>query len=240
VLPVLVERCRADRVQLATGKHRLQHVRGVHRPFGRARAYHRVQLVDEEDDLPLCVRDLFQHGLEPLLELTAILRAGDERAHVERDDFLVLEPFRHVLPDDPLRQPFDDGGFADAGLADEDRVVLGAAGQDLDDPPDLVVPPDDRIELALARELRQVAPVTLKRLVGGLWILRRDALRAAHGGHRLEDRVSRDPVLFEHARGGRAPPFAGNRHEEMFGADVVVFQPLGFLFGRIGHLPEPR
>ena len=92
VLAVLVERGRADRVQLAAREHRLEHVRGVHRPFGGAGADDRVQLVDEEDDLALRVDDLLEHGLQPLLELAAILRAGDERAHVERDDLLVLEP----------------------------------------------------------------------------------------------------------------------------------------------------
>ena len=51
VLAVLVERGRADAVQLAARQHRLEHVRGVHRAFGRARADDGVQLVDEQDDL---------------------------------------------------------------------------------------------------------------------------------------------------------------------------------------------
>ena len=137
----------------------LSMLRGVHRAFGRAGADDGVQLVDEEDDLPLGVGDFLQDRLQPLLELAAVLRAGDERAHVERDDLLVLQPFGHVLPDDALREPFDDGGLADAGLADEHRVVLGAARQHLDHAADLLVAADDRIELALARELGQVAAV---------------------------------------------------------------------------------
>ena len=94
VLPVLVERRRADRVQLAAREHRLQHVRGVHRAFRRAGADHGVQLVDEEDDLALRVGDLLEDGLQALLELAAVFRAGDERAHVERDDALVLAALR--------------------------------------------------------------------------------------------------------------------------------------------------
>ncbi len=50
VLAVLVERGRADAVQLAAREHRLEHVAGVHRALGRARADDRVQLVDEEQD----------------------------------------------------------------------------------------------------------------------------------------------------------------------------------------------
>ena len=50
VLAVLVERRRADHVQLAARQHRLEQVAGVHRAFGPARADDVVQLVDEEHD----------------------------------------------------------------------------------------------------------------------------------------------------------------------------------------------
>ena len=79
------------------------------------------------------------------------LAPGDERAEVERDDALVLEALGHVAAHDALGEPFDDGRLADARLADEDRVVLGPARQDLDDAADLLVAADDRIELAGAR-----------------------------------------------------------------------------------------
>ena len=53
-------------------------------------------------------------------------------------------------------EAFDDRGLADAGLAGQDRVVLAAAHQDVDDLADLLVAADDRIDLALARPLGQV------------------------------------------------------------------------------------
>ena len=49
VLAVLVERRRADAVQLAARERGLQHVAGVHGAFGLAGADHGVQLVDEQD-----------------------------------------------------------------------------------------------------------------------------------------------------------------------------------------------
>ncbi len=55
-------------------------------------------------------------------------------------------------------QPLDDGGLPDAGLADQDRVVLLPPAEDLDHPLDLRLAAEDRIELPLARQLRQVAP----------------------------------------------------------------------------------
>ena len=149
VLAVLVERGRADQAQLAAGEHRLDHVAGVDRAFGAARADDRVDLVDEGDDLALGVGDLLQHRLEPLLELAAVLRARDHRADVERDDALVAQPLGNVALDDAAREPFDDRGLADAGLADEHRVVLRAPRQHLDDPADLLVAADDRVDLAL-------------------------------------------------------------------------------------------
>src|SRR5690606_765312 len=63
----------------------------------------------------------------------------------------------HVAADDVLGEALDDGGLADTGLADEDGVVLGAARQRLHDALGLVVAADDRVELALAGSLGQVA-----------------------------------------------------------------------------------
>ena len=180
MLAVFVERGGADAVQLAAGQHRLEQVAGVHRALGLAGADDGVQLVDEQDDLALRLLHFLEHGLEAFLELAAELGPGDQRAHVERDDPLVLQPFGHVAADDALGQALDDGGLADAGLADQHRVVLGAARQHLDDAADLLVAADDRIELALGGELREVAAVLFERLVGRLRILRGDALIAAH------------------------------------------------------------
>src|SRR3954447_2123764 len=147
VLAVLVERRRADHVELAAREHRLQEVGRVHGAFGGARADDGVELVEEQDDLPVRVLDLLEDGLEALLELAAELGASDERAKVERDDALVLQALGDVAADDPLGEALGDRGLADAGLADEDGVVLGPPAEDLDDPPDLLVPADDGVEL---------------------------------------------------------------------------------------------
>ena len=152
---VLVERGRADAVQLAAREHRLEHVAGVHRALGRAGADDGVQLVDEQQDPALAGLDLLQHRLQPLLELAAVLGARDQRAHVEGEDRLVLQPLGHVAADDPLRQALDDRGLADPRVADQHGVVLRLARQDLDHPADLGVAADHRIELAAARLARR-------------------------------------------------------------------------------------
>ena len=70
---------------------------------------------------PSCFDEIVEHGLQALLELAAELGAGDQRAHVEREDALALQAFGHFAVDDALREAFDDRGLADARLADQHR-----------------------------------------------------------------------------------------------------------------------
>ena len=233
VLAVLVERRRADHAQLAARQHRLDHVAGVDRALGAAGADDRVQLVDEGDDLTLGVGDLLQDGLQPVLELAAVLRARDHRADVERDEALVAQTFGNVALDDAAGEPLGDRGLTDAGLADEDRVVLRAPREHLDDAPDLLVAPDHRVELALARVLGEVAAVTLEGLVLLLGVLARDAVAAAHRLQRLEDGVVGDAEPAEQI--ADAAGDLGHREEDVLGGEVVVAQVRAL---RVGALED--
>ena len=93
VLAVLVERGRADALQLTARERRLEDVRGVDGAFGRAGTDERVQLVDEQDRV-VGVAQLLDDLLEALLELAAVLGAGDEAADVQRQDALVEQRLR--------------------------------------------------------------------------------------------------------------------------------------------------
>ena len=223
VLAVLVERRRADGAQLAAREHRLQQVRRVDGALRRARADDRVQLVDEEDDLAGGVLDLPEDRLEPLLELAAVLRAREQRTDVERPDTLALEPLGDVARDDPLREALDDRGLADSGLADQDRVVLRTAREDLDHAPDLLVAADDRVELAGLRERGEVAPVLLERLVGALGVLRGDLLASADLLQRAEQCIARDHV---------------ERQQEMLDGGELVAELAHLLERAVEHAPE--
>jgi hypothetical protein len=177
VLAVFVEGGGADAVEFAAGEHRLEQVAGVHGAFGLAGADDGVEFVDEEDDFAFGAGDLLEDGLEALLEFAAVLGAGDEGAHVEGDNALVLEAFGDIAADDALGEAFGDGGFADAGFADEDGVVLGAAGEDLHDAADFVVAADDGVEFALFGHLIEVAAILFEGLVRWLrGVLGGDAL----------------------------------------------------------------
>ena len=179
VLAVLVEGGGADAVQFAAGEEGLEEVAGVHGAFGLPCPDDGVEFVDEEDDLSFGGLDLFEDGFEALFELAAELGAGDEGAHVERDDLFIFESFGDVAADDAGGEAFGDGGFADAGFADEDGVVFGTAAEDLDDAADLFVAADDGVELALGGHLGEVATVFFERFVGGFGVLGGNALGAA-------------------------------------------------------------
>ncbi|OQA07359.1 MAG: hypothetical protein BWY66_01424 [bacterium ADurb.Bin374] len=192
VLAILVECRRADAVQLAARQQGLEHVAGIHRTFGLAGPYDRVQLVDEQDDAALALLDLGQDGFQTLLELASELRAGDQGAHVERENGLVFQPFGNVASQNALGEPLGDGRLADAGLADQDGIVLRLARQDADDAADLVIAPDDRVELVLSRLAYEITTVFLERLVGLFGVGRNDALVAAGLGESLEKPLAID------------------------------------------------
>ena len=212
VLAVLVERGGADAVELAAREHRLEQVAGVGRAFGLAGADDVVDLVDEQDDAALALLDLVEHRLQALLELAAVLGAGEQRAHVEREDAALLEPLGDVAAHDALGQALDDRGLADARLADQHRVVLGLARQDAHHAADLGVAADHRIELVGPRLRHQVDAVLLERLVGDLGVGAGHALAAAHllqrrrgsGCARCANRRSAWPTVEEAGRSSSA------------------------------------
>ncbi len=221
VLAILVERGRADAMQFAARQGGLQHVAGVHRALGLARAHHGVQLVDEQNDLPLLFGQIVEHGFQALLEFAAEFSARDQRAHVERENALVAEALGHFTVDDPLCQSLDDGRLADAGLADEHGIVLGTALQDLDGAADFIVAPDDRIEFALARAFGEVDAVLLQRLTVllGAGVLHLGA--APHfvdggfqGRTRRTGRLQDAPQL--------TAVLAGREHEQLAGNELIA------------------
>ena len=110
-----------------------------------------------------------------------------------------LEGVGDVAGHDPLGEPLDDGGLADAGLADQHRVVLGTPRQHLHDAADLGVAADDRVEPALLGGLGEVDGVLLERLVRRLRVLAGHAAVAADRGQSLAQPVGGQPGV------GRAP-----------------------------------
>ena len=232
VLAVLVDGGGTDRLQLAPGQHRLQDGRGVDGALGRAGTDERVDLVDEQHDVATGA-DLLEHLLQALLEVTAVAAAGHQRAEVERVELLAGQRLGDLVGDDPLRQPFDDGGLAHTGLADQHGVVLRPAGEDLHHPLDLLLTPDHRVELAVPGQLREVAAelVEHRRARGvvarGGTLARADRLLALVAGHELDDLLAHPAQIGAEADqngGGDAFALAHQSEQHVLGADVTVAQ----------------
>ena len=247
VLAVLIKGRRADRLQLTAGEHRLEDRGGVDRALGSASADERVDLVDEQDDVAAGA-DLLEHLLQPFLEVTAVAGAGDERAEVERVELLVLEDLGHVAAHDRLGQALDDGGLADAGLADEDRVVLRAAREHLHDALHLLGTADDRVELALAGGSGEVPAelVEHERAGGGSLFTaaagRTDRLLALVAGDELDDFLAHARQVgseFDEHLGGDAFAFADEAEQDVLSADVGVAQLQRFAQAELQDLLGP-
>ena len=242
ILAVLIERGGADHLDLAPAQGRLDDVGGVHSALGAAGAHDGVELVDEKDHVAGLL-DLLQHLLDPLLKLAPVLGTGHHAAQVQRQQALIQQVVRHVAQDDLPGQPLGDGGLAHAGLADQAGVVLGPAGEDLDDPLDLIVTADDRVQLAGAGVRGQV-PGELPQSLGlGGVLLGRGALGL--GGPapgRLIELLHQGGVEVPGVHAGGAQDADGHvvalpqdAGQQVLGAHVVVAAPHGVLHSDLHH-----
>ena len=143
---------------------------------------------------------------------------------------------RHVAVDDAQREAFDDGGLADAGLADQHGIVLGAAREHLHSAADFLVAADHRIELAFARRFRQIARIFLQRVI---LILSGGAVGRAPLAQSLDRGVERlrgDAGLREDAR-RVGPLLEREREQQPLDRDVRI---AGLLRDLLGVVEEPR
>ena len=228
----LAWRRRPDALDLAARQRRLQNVGRVQRSFGRARAHQRVQFVDEDDGV-LVLHQLLHDCLEPLFKLAAVFRPRHDQTQVQRQNPFIGQKRRHVAIGDPLRESFHNRSLAHARLADQHRVVLRPPAQNLHHPLQLVVPPDQRIQLPVRRRLRQVATE-----------LRQQRALLGPACRRLLHRRPRN--LLPHLRqpqpalvqdlSRKALLFSEKPQQQVLRPDVLMGKPLRFLRRKRQHL----
>ena len=106
----------------------LSMLRGVDGALGAAGAHQRVQLVDEQDVSPRRLVDLASGAaLSRSSNSPRYLVPATSAPRSRATSCLFFRPSGHVAVDDALGEALDDRGLAHARLADEHRVVLGAA-----------------------------------------------------------------------------------------------------------------
>ncbi len=149
------------------------------------------------------------------------------------DDLLALQRIRDLTLRDPLGEPLHDGRLPNARLADQDGVVLAAAGENLLHAADLLVPADHGVELPAGSHLREVRRVLLQDLVA---LLRGAVGHALFSADTLQggvDRLGTDLVTVEDPlqRGIGRP---ADRKEKVLDPDELVAEPVGLHLGP-GH-----
>ena len=230
VLPVLVQRRGADAVQLASCQHRLEEVARVHASLRFARTDDRVQLIDEQNNLSLGFLYFVQYGLQTFLKFAPVLGPGNQGAHIQGENRFVFQAFRNVTAHNALSKAFRNGGLADAGLSDENRVVLRFPGKNPDNVSDLRISANDRIQLIFPGSLHEVRSVFLQGVVRILRIVRRHMAALDFGKLRRKG-VFRYAMVGENPLDGRRLVCEDPNHQ-VFDRDIFVSHALRGLLRR--------
>ena len=164
MLAVLGKGGGADDLNLAPGKGGLEDIGGVHAALGVPGAHDVVDLVDNKDNVALLAY-LVNKPLHAAFKLAAELSAGHQRGEVEKIDLLILQLIGHLTFNDALGQPFGNGGFAHARLADKAGVIFLAAVEYLYHPLQLLLPAYHGVQLAVSCPLVEVDAVIIKKLL---------------------------------------------------------------------------
>ena len=109
-----------------------------------------MDFVDEQDGV-FVLLDFLHHLLQALFEIAAIARAGEQRAHVEREDGRIGQDLRHIRIDDLARKALGDRRFPDARVTNQERIVLLPAAQHLNGALHFGLAANERIDAPLSR-----------------------------------------------------------------------------------------
>jgi hypothetical protein len=125
----------------------------------------RVRFVDEEDDRFGRTFDLRDDLLHAVLEFALHACAGLKKTKIETHDLDALKEGRNLVVHDHERHAFNERGFTNAAVANDDRVVLSTTTEDVDHLSNLALATEDGIDLASTRTTRVVDAVFGKRRV---------------------------------------------------------------------------
>src|SRR5215475_13929846 len=188
-----------------------------------------MQLINKDDGI-LALHQLLHDGLEAFLKLAAILGARHDERKIEGEDALIREERWDVAIADTLRETFDNGGLADARLADENRIVLGAAAENLDHALNFRFAAHERIETALSGGLREVAAEFGEQR--GLLGTGSRAFLATRAREFFAEGGEAQATLHQYLR-TEAFLFAENTEQEVLGTNVFVPEALGLFRGAV-------
>ena len=160
ILAVLLQRGGPHHLDLPPAQSGLEDVGRVDGALRRTGAHNVVQLVQKEDDVARPAH-LAQHQIHPVLELAPVLGARHHGGEVQGQQPLAPQGLWHPAGGDAKGQSLRHRRLPHPRLADEAGVVLGAAGQNLDDPAHLLLPAHQRVQLSLMGQPGQVPGIAV-------------------------------------------------------------------------------
>src|SRR6185436_9531993 len=126
---------------------------------------------------------------------------------------------------------------SNAGLSNEDRIVLRAPRQNLDDAANLFIAANHRIELTLTRRVGEITGVALQRLVLILGRLVGDAMRSAHLLQCSEESIAGGTNAIEQILALRAFD-VGKAQQKVFSRNELVAELTRIRLGPVEHLVQ--
>ena len=111
-------------------------------PLPLSGTYEGVDLINKEEDLPVCLRHFVDNGFEAFFEFALVFCPGYQCPHVKTVNVFFTKVFGYVTVDDTVGEPFYDRRFTDAWLTDQDGVILAAAREDVQDAANFLIAAD--------------------------------------------------------------------------------------------------
>ena len=116
-----------------------------------------MDFVDKEDDTAIRANDFVDHTLQALFKFALIFSAGQQCAHIEREELLLAQIFRHVASDNAFCNAFYDGRLSRSRLTNQDWIILCTPTQNLQYAPNFFISPYHGVQLSATRFFDQVA-----------------------------------------------------------------------------------
>ena len=182
-----------------------------------------MQLVHEEHDVARGFH-LLDDVLQPLLELAAVFRVGEQQTQLQRHHALILESLGDVTLDDQPGEALSDGCLTDAGVAHQARVRFASTHEDAKDALHLLVAPEHGIEFTRACLRAQIHAALRQR--AALLLLAELAARADEllllAAHLRAHGAEVDVEIFGEDGVRAARDVAGHRLDELAGGNEAI------------------
>ena len=123
-----------------------------------------MRFIDEHDDGRRAGLYLVNDRAQTVFKFALHGRTSLQQTHVQHQKADVAQRRGNIAARNAQREPFDNGGFTDTGFTGQDRVVLPATHQYVDDLANFFVTANNRVDFAVTGLFGQVCTELIQRL----------------------------------------------------------------------------